>query len=184
MVHLCSSRTSSASEKHVGPIHRRGFHPPPLSAALAYCFRSSPAIRLRGHPRLWARSGAEGTRTPCLYSAIVALSQLSYSPADKREYIQNGPKCQTSALLACRRVPDGNLTSEDAELTGSMILLSAFSAHSAVNPSAGGSVSVAQHLRRARLGAVDQPLDVGTQRPGHDQAGQHAVEHIQPGAIP
>jgi len=88
------------------------------------------------------------------------------------------------ALLACRRVPGGNLTSEDAELTGSMILLSAFSAHSAVNLRAGGSVSVAQHLRRARLGAVDQPLDIWAQRPGHDQAGQYTVEHIQPGAIP
>jgi hypothetical protein len=34
---------------------------------------------------LWAQIvydyGAEGTRTPDLYSAIVALSQLSYSPA-------------------------------------------------------------------------------------------------------
>ena len=29
----------------------------------------------------YPRNGAEGTRTPGLYSAIVALSQLSYSPS-------------------------------------------------------------------------------------------------------
>ena len=30
---------------------------------------------------MYPRNGAEGTRTPGLYSAIVALSQLSYSPS-------------------------------------------------------------------------------------------------------
>jgi hypothetical protein len=39
-------------------------------------------------------SGAEGTRTPCLYSAIVALSQMSYSPVSEFEYTQIGQKCQ------------------------------------------------------------------------------------------
>ena len=55
------------------PVHLRVFTCSPLSAELAYYFRSTPTIQL-------VTSGAEGTRTPYLYSAIVALSQMSYSP--------------------------------------------------------------------------------------------------------
>ncbi len=41
--------------------------------------------------------GAEGTRTPDLYSAIVALSQLSYSPFSPTQRLyRRGGVCQAS----------------------------------------------------------------------------------------
>ena len=36
--------------------------------------------RSGGHPKRQKNGGAEGNRTPDLYNAIVALSQLSYGP--------------------------------------------------------------------------------------------------------
>ena len=48
--------------------------------------------------------GAEGIRTLGLYSAIVALSQLSYSPADSKHYTGEAGVCQI-AVAALPRLP-------------------------------------------------------------------------------
>ena len=62
---------------------------------------TTPALRIYGHvvnqallPRGPHPGGPEGIRTPDLYSAIVALSQLSYRPEAER-YVSAAPgHCQ------------------------------------------------------------------------------------------
>ena len=80
-------------------------------------------FRLAPSPRDWpsiCRSGetggAEGIRTPDLYSAIVALSQLSYSPARQQDrslaearstvkFARGRAACACAAQPVTRRVP-------------------------------------------------------------------------------
>ena len=78
----------SAGSNRLRELH----HFPPLSAELAYYFRSKLHIKLASGLAtiLRASSGPEGTRTPYLYSAIVALSQLSYSPENKSSLFGRG----------------------------------------------------------------------------------------------
>ena len=49
-------------------------------------------------PNTTGISGAEGTRTPCLYSAIVALSQMSYSPASRNRVYLSRAAVSNQAL--------------------------------------------------------------------------------------
>jgi hypothetical protein len=80
----------------------------------------APALRLRSGQASSGRcgfdtsaaGGAEGIRTPGLYSAIVALSQLSYSPTPNLILLHNGEMSRfeqhTTSAQAAGRVPWGD----------------------------------------------------------------------------
>src|SRR5512139_1312053 len=86
---MSGSRTSSAIVEHAGSEPPARFPPFPTLCGTGLLLPFIARYSVGNLPRQTQRDpcGAEGTRTPCLYSAIVALSQMSYSPAGRVQYI-------------------------------------------------------------------------------------------------